>query len=340
MEYNFQPKKFWKRPEGVTGALVLGGILLGGGFLLVKALPFLVSLASNIIYLSGMLLVLGAIIYMVLDPKMRTICWYIYKSAMRWITSLFVKIDPIGILKSYVEDLKDNLGKMNKQITKLRSQMHLLKEQIHNNRKQINESLNLAEEAKHENKQSVLVLKSRQAGRLKESNLKLEDLYRKMNILYKVLARMYENSEVISEDIVDQLKIKEQERTAIHASHSAMKSAMSVISGDKDKRALFDESLEALADDISGKVGEMEQFMELSENFMASVDLQNGVFEEEGIKMLEKWEVEGVSKILGKEKQAIVANDPILLGKENERVPDKLEEPLFKSQYDEIFKTK
>lgn len=119
-----------------------------------------------------------------------------------------------------------------------------------------------------------------------------------------------------------------------------MKSAMSVISGDKDKRALFDESLEALADDISGKVGEMEQFMELSENFMASVDLQNGVFEEEGLKMLEKWEVEGVSKILGKEKQALVANDPILLGKENEKVPEQLETPLFKSQYDEIFKTK
>lgn len=340
MEYNFQPKSFWKRPEGVTGAIILTGILFGGGYLLVKALPFLISLTSNLIYLSGILLVLGAIIYMVLDPRMRNIFWYMYKSAMRWITSLFVKIDPIGILKSYVEDLKDNLGKMNKQITRLRSQMHLLKEQIHNNKKQIDESINLAEEAKQENKQSVLVLKSRQAGRLKESNLKLEDLYRKMSILYKVLARMYENSEIISEDIVDQLKIKEQERAAIHASHSAMKSAMSVISGDKDKRALFDESLEALADDISGKVGEMEQFMELSENFMASVDLQNGVFEEEGLKMLEKWEVEGVSKILGKEKQALVANDPILLGKENEKVPEQLETPLFKSQYDEIFKTK
>ena len=79
---------------------------------------------------------------MLLDPSMRNLCWYMYKSAMRWITSLFVKIDPIGILKSYVEDLKDNLGKMNKQITKLRSQMHLLREQIFNNQKQIKQSLN------------------------------------------------------------------------------------------------------------------------------------------------------------------------------------------------------
>ena len=46
--------------------------------------------------------------------------------------------------------------------------------------------------------------------------------------------------------------------------------------------------LEAIADDVSNKVGEMEQFMSMSENFMQSIDLQNGVFEEEGLKMLEK----------------------------------------------------
>lgn len=338
MEYNYKPKNFWRRPEGVTGSLILGGLIIGGAYIFIKALPVMVGLASNLIYLTGMFLVLGAIIYLVLDPKMRTLCWYMYKSAMRWITSLFVKIDPIGILKSYAEDLKDNLGKMNKQITKLRSQMHLLKEQIHNNNKQINESITLAEQAKQGNQHSVLVLKSRQAGRLKESNFKLEDLYRKMNILYKVLARMYENSEVISEDIIDQIKIKEQERKAIHASHSAMKSAMSIISGDKDKRALFDESLEALADDISNKVGEMEQFMELSENFMSSVDLQNGIFEEEGIKMLEKWETEGVSKILGKEKQVLIANDPILLIEDKRQAIEKTAEPFPRNEYEELFK--
>ncbi len=327
-------KSFWKRPEGVTGAIVLGAGLSGLAYALYKALPFLIQLASNSLYFVGMLLILGGILYMVLDPKMRALMGYMYKSLMRWITSLFVKIDPIGILQSYVEDLRDNLGKMNKQITKLRSQMHVLREQIYNNQQQIHVSLNLAEEAKQENQQNVLVLKSRQAGRLRESNYKLEDLYTKMNVLYKILVRMYENSEILAEDIADQVKIKEQERAAIRASHSAMKSAMSVISGDKDQRALFEESLEALADDISGKVGEMEQFMELSENFMASVDLQNGVFEEEGLKMLEKWEKEGVSKLLGKEKQVLIKEDTSLIQEQPEKLSD------LKNQYEELFRTK
>lgn len=111
-----------------------------------------------------------------------------------------------------------------------------------------------------------------------------------MEILYRVLTKMYENSEIMMEDIKDQVSVKEQERNAIRASHSAMKSAMSIISGDKDQRAMFDQALEAIADDVSAKMGEMERFMEMSSNFMDSVDLQNGVFEEEGLKMLEMWE--------------------------------------------------
>ena len=148
---------------------------------------------------------------------------------------------------------------------------------------------------------------------------------------------MYENSEIMAEDISDQVKIKGQERAAIHASHSAMRSAMSVISGDKDQRALFDEALEAMADDVSLKVGEMEQFMELSENFMSSVDLQNGVFEEEGIKMLEQWEKQGVSKLLGSDKALLIKDDkPLDL---QEVVPER-QSVDRQNPYDDFFNDK
>lgn len=303
---DYNPKSFWQRPEGKTGLLFFLLLIAGVGYLLYQVLPILVGLVSNVLYLSVLLLILGAIIYMVLDPKMRNLIWYMYKSFMRWITGIFVQIDPIGILKSYVEDLKDNLRKMNRQISRLRGQMHKLQELIINNRKAIESNLNIASQAKENNKQAIMILKSRKAGRLRESNMRLEDLYRKMEVLYRVLTKMYENSEILLEDIKDQVEVKEQERKAIHASHSAMRSAMNIISGDKDKRYMFDMALEAIADDVSQKVGEMERFMEVSENFMQSVDLQNGIFEEEGLKMLEKWEKEGASMLLGQEKETLL----------------------------------
>ncbi|HMR44037.1 MAG TPA: hypothetical protein PKC40_09395, partial [Saprospiraceae bacterium] len=98
----FKPKSFWQRPEGITGLIFLIAVVAGGGFLLYSILPTLLVLAQNTLYLAGMLLALGAIVYMVLDPKMRNLVWYMYKSVMRWVTGIFVQIDPIGILKSYV----------------------------------------------------------------------------------------------------------------------------------------------------------------------------------------------------------------------------------------------
>jgi len=258
---------------------------------------------------------------------------------MRWITGIFVQIDPIGILKSYVEDLKNNLSKMEQQISKLRGQMHKLQEIILNNKKEIQSNLSMASQAREHNKESMMILKSRQAGRLTDSNVKLEDLYKKMEILYRVLGKMKENSEIMKEDIEDQVMVKEQERAAIMASHSAMKSAMNVMAGDKDKKEMFDQALEAIADDVSAKVGEMDRFMEMSNNFMDSVDLQNGVFEEEGLKMLEKWEKEGPSLLLGNEKTSIIqqANDDDNILDLDAPVARPMKEQDHRNQYDTFF---
>lgn len=283
-------KSFWKRPEGVTGTIFLAALLLGGGFLIFSNLPLIIGLMQNTLYLALMLGVLGAIVYMVLDPKMRNLVWYMYKSVMRSITGMFVQIDPIGILKSYVEDLEDNLKKMRKQIGLLRGQMRKIQGLVEKNNKDIDNNLKLAAAARDKGKDQQMVLSSRKAARLKESNAKYQALYNKMEVMYRILNKMHQNSEILLEDTRDQVKLKEQERKAIRASHSAMKSAMSVISGDPDKRAMFDMAMENIAEDVANKVGEMERFMEMSSSFMDSVDLQNGVFEEQGLQMLEEWE--------------------------------------------------
>lgn len=283
-------KPFFERPEGKTGTIFGIAVVGGLAYLLYTFLPMLIILAQNTLYLVLMLAALAAVVYVLVDPKFRNLIWYLYKSIMRFITGLFVQIDPIGIIESYIDDLKDNLKKMGKQISNLRGQMRNLKTQIEQNEQMMKQNMSLANRAKEKGIDNIMILKARKAGRLQESNLKLADLYKKMEVLYKVLCRMYENSEILLEDIQDEVSVRKREREAIRASHSAMRSAMNIISGDKDKRMMFDQAMEAIAEDIGRKVGEMEHFMEISENFMTSIDLQNGIFEEKGLEMLEKWE--------------------------------------------------
>lgn len=316
-------------------ALFLAAAIYG----VVSVWPLILSAFSTGIGLAGILIALGLVLFMALDPKMRSLIWYFYKKSMRWITGLFVKIDPISVLKTYISDLKDNVKRMHRQIAQLRGQMHQLQEIIYNNNKNIKANIEQASEAKQREKRNVMILKSRKAGRLKESNVRLEDMYNRMEILYRVLRRMYENSEILLEDIKDQVYLKEQERKAILASHTAMKSAMDVVKGDGDKKEMFDRALEAVADDVSQKVGEMEEFMVMSEDFMNSIDIQNGVFEEKGLKLLEKWEKESDSLLLGGEKDNLLldAADQEDILDLNEPVKKPVREEHHRNQYDSFF---
>ncbi|MBU6342329.1 MAG: PspA/IM30 family protein [Bacteroidetes bacterium] len=287
---DFQPKSFWKKPEGFTGILFLLAIGLGSFYLFNQFLPLLIELAENTLYLAGMLAALAGIIFVALDSKNRNLIWYMYQSAMRWITGIFVKIDPISILKSYIDSLELQLRNLSKQIGNLRGQMRKLKGIMDGNTTDIQKNMLLAEQANKQNDEKNRTLLARKAARLQDANAKYEVLYKKMEVLYRILTKMYENAEIVLEDTKDQVSLKEQEFQAIKAGHSAIRSAMSVISGDPDQRAIFNQALETLADEVSQKVGEMERFMDTSRNLMDSIDLQNGVFEEDGLRLLERWE--------------------------------------------------
>jgi chromosome segregation ATPase len=289
--------------------------------------------------LSGMLIALSMVVYMILDPKMRNLVSFAYKSVMRWITGIFVNLDPIGVLKSYIEHLESSLSKMDKQINQLRGQMHKLKELIVTNQKEIQTHLKDASKAREAEKETQMILKTRKAGRLTESNVRLDDLYKRMESLYRILSKMRDASYIMSEDLKDQIFVKETERKAIMASHSAMNSAMSILKGDPDKRVMFDMALEAIANDVSSKVGEMEQFMSMSDKIMKGIDLQNGVFEEEGLAMLDEWEKKSQSLLLG-----TGTKDELVLKNHTEETLD-LNAPIkqkerdagYSNQYDAFF---
>jgi phage shock protein A len=292
-------KNFWQRPEGKLGALVLiAGIVL----LLVYYQPifaFIIGLLQSTITTIALGLVVFILLYIIIDKRARNLIWYMYKSFMRWITKLFVQLDPIKILESYVEYLKKNMRQMNTQIGKLKGQISELKTTMLKNKKEMEQSLKLAEQAKKQGKNELVTINTRQYGRLKESNERYNQLLQKMQILYKVLSKIHINSGYLIQDTENEVRMRKQELKAIKAGHSAMKRAMNIIQGDPDKKMIFDMATETVVEDIHSKIGEMERFIELSGSFIDSIDLQNGVYEQEGLDLLEKMEKEGASFLLG-----------------------------------------
>ncbi len=311
-------KSFWKRPEGKVGAFFL---IAGAAVIAIYNVPifnFITNLLKGTISTIALGAVVLALLYMIFDKRVRNLIWYMYKSFMRWITGLFVQIDPIKILENYVEYLKKNMHKMNMHITQLKGQISQLKTIILKNRREMEHSIKLAEQAKKQGKNELITINTRQYGRLKETNGRYQKLLDRMLVLYKVLNKIHINSGYLIQDTDNDVRMRKQELKAIRTSHSAMKRAMSIIQGDPDKRLIFDMATETVVEDIHNKIGEMERFIEISGSFIDSIDLQNGIYEQEGLEILEKLEKEGSSFLFGQPKE----EDLLKIKKEDKELKD------------------
>jgi hypothetical protein len=308
-----QVKTFLQRPEGKTG-LILGTLLAGaacyGVWLLI---PFLVAFLTGLLQIAILAGVLAFLAFVVSDKRIRTLASYCWKSLMRAITGLIVEIDPIGILKGYLEDLQKRLGIMRQSMGNLNGQMVKLKRIIDSNEEQRKHSLEVAKLA-HNKPESkpAFILQSRQAGRLQKSNLTLQALYNKMQAMSKMLKKYYDVSEFYVNDIDEEIKVKTQERDAIRASYNAFTSARAILQGEGDRKALFDQAMDFLNDDYAMKIGEIEQFMDMSEGFIKTMDLENGVYEQDALAQFDAWDKKADQLLTSADIRTRVASSPDL----------------------------
>jgi hypothetical protein len=292
-------KNFFQRPEGKTGMFFIAAMMVLGAWGLSLILPFLITLVANTLYLGLLCAALVAFVMIVSDKRFQNLLAYGFKSVMRAITGLMIEIDPIGMLRNYADGLRGRLEDMRNSLDSLEGQKRKLKGIIEKNERNRVDSLNKSKVAHEQKARPAFILQSRQAGRLEKSNLTLQSLLNKMEALSKVLRKMYETSEFLIMDIEGEIEVKSSERAAILASHSAYKSAKAIIQGDRDQKAIFDQTMEFLADDYAMKIGEIESFMDMSQGFIQSVDLENGVYEQSALDQFEAWEKKADSLLLG-----------------------------------------
>src|SRR6266446_627742 len=189
-------KNFWQRPEGTVGkvALVLGGIAVAYGF--VQILPFLIAAATDTLHLAALIGAILLFLFIVTDKRVRTLAKLMFQSVMRYLTGLFIELDPIGILKNYIGEMKKNLGIMDEQLGNLNGSIRTLQNQIDTNQKDAEHSMALANQADkkmaaggltsldQQQYMSAKVTNQRHAASLININKSLTDLRDKLKIIY------------------------------------------------------------------------------------------------------------------------------------------------------------
>ena len=307
---DYKPRSFWERKEGVVGQVVGVGLVAGAGWALYHLLPAIITLLENTITAAVLGVVAVALGFVITDRRFWRLGAWAYMSAMRRLTQVFVEIDPIGIMKNYIEELKKKLVDMNGRIARLSGMIRACKEEIARNDQAKTGALGLVSEAKRRGLTMVAAAQSRKAGRMAEANLTYQDLLAKMELLHRVLVKYQEVSNFLIEDMTQEVAVKERKRAMAREAYSAMKSAMSIIHGDPSARELYDMANEVVAADYAMRIGEIEDFVRMSDTFMQSVDLQNGVYEQRAVELLADWEKNADSIVLGDAKRLLIENHP------------------------------
>jgi len=303
---DYKPRSFWERKEGALGQVV-GVALVGAlGYGLHALLPLLIELLHDTLTAAALGVVAVGLAFVLTDRRFWRLGLWAYMSAMRRLMQVFVEIDPIGIMKNYVDDLKKKLADMNARIARLAGMIRACKEEIARNEQVKTGALGLVGEARRQGLTMVAAAQSRKAGRMVEANLSYQDLLAKMELLHRVLVKYQEVSAFLVEDMTQEVAVKERQRAMARQAHSAMKSAMAIIHGDPNARQLYDMASEYAAADYAMRIGEIEDFVRMSDAFMQSVDLRNGVYEQQAVELLADWENNADSIVLGDAKRLLI----------------------------------
>jgi archaellum component FlaC len=295
-------KSFWEKPEGKIG-IGITAIFLFGAFLFGYAavLPWFIELAHNTLKLIGFLVAIGLIAVPMCMPDIRLKVIIGYKLLLRKMAGFIIKVDPIAILKETIRRGRARLEIFEENIVKLKQVMGTIKNKINSYSSSAQESMLAAQAAQKKNVKSQVFLQTRQAGRLKGAVTELSTVYARLEALYRVLTKMYENAGTILQDTEQEVSLTEDKWKAIRTSYSAMSSAMKALRGDKDERALYEETMEYVNEDLGAKMGEIDYMLDASETIMDSIDVRNGMFEEKGMQMLDDFEKKADTWLLGSE---------------------------------------
>ncbi len=314
------PLSFWKRPEGKTGMFFLALIVIGAGIGLFFLLPFIIVLLQNALYAAILGVALAAIIYVALDKRFRRLIWHGYKSVMRFLTGLFIEIDPIGIMKNYLDALRDKQEDLQSQISKVAGVRGRLNKVISSNSKQIELSMHKASVAKKTGRDRQVQLHTRTAGRLESVNQRLGPLAERLEHLLGILAKVDDAVGISIDDLKEEIKVTEMEFESMRAASKAMSQATGALSGSGVDYEFFEMAKDYVEKDVGEKLGQIENYLRISSNIMENLDFKDEVALDKGLRMLETWEQTGSVNLGGREVKA----DPHLDSKPADSVAEDL----------------
>ncbi|MET0400334.1 MAG: hypothetical protein ABW277_26325 [Longimicrobiaceae bacterium] len=281
-----QPRRtFWQRPEGKVGAGIVAVLALLAAWGFVRLLPTLIAIAENTLYLAflvGVLAVLYCLVFVWDRP--RTLLFYALQMFSRWVTSNFVELDPVAILKSFVRQMKKRREVIEDRLGRIVGVRRMVESKIVKSEKERKEALRLAGAAKGASDDDGLNAHAEIAARRTRDIEEYESMKAQVESIEALLKRVLRRADYhiqTAEDEANQLADKHTITGAVQAATTAAQG----IFGDTDLAEVRDMAAERIREDYERRLGELQTLIDLTD-FDHAVDLHQMAFRQEGLTQL------------------------------------------------------
>lgn len=289
---NTLQKDVFKQKGGTFGLLLIALLFV----LLILNLPAILAWATNLLRLIAVVGVIALIVFVATDKKIRLIVSTYYMLMIRKIVGQIVKIDPVSICREKIRDMEKKISNIEDKMSKLNGVIIDLDVKIQNKKTDLSECLIRKKVAESKGIKDVVILEDRQSVRLADLCKDYVDLSKSTKTWYNVLNKMAEKASFTVADAKNEIDAKEEKYNIVKLSHSTFKSAMSIINGDPDDLALYNQAFNYINEDIMNKIGEMDRVLSQG-GLLDKIDIENDVMSLKGADLMEKYEQLGIDAI-------------------------------------------
>lgn len=284
----------WDKPGGTLGKIVAIGAGIAGCVGLYKILPYLIEFTTNI-YTLGMLAGgLALIAFIITNKQFQTVVSSFYFLLMRKLTGLVIELDPIAIVERQLLDMKKKI----QEITHLMGEvLGLIKESKRNRDKkqaEFDTAKRRIEAYKAKGQNAEAIVEQRQLVRLDATLKRYDSRIAQSEKWYEILKQLERAAKLTVQDTENDVADRKEEFEQVKKQHKAFKSMMSIISGDPDKMALFTEAMDYMAQDISAKLGEMDNVISETGGLLQQLAIDDDIASQKADEILKRFDEKGI----------------------------------------------
>lgn len=283
---NFTPKSFWKRPEGTPGKILMAGLTIGGVYGLYLALPFLLSVVWGTINLAIGLGILAFIGFVVTNPTIQNLAKNVFQSLCRGLATVYTTIDPIGILKNNLDDMRKAKAQLDQTIQTFAGSFNTLKANVSRKTAEIQQLMGqsaaagkmLGTKSDPLERERIGLQKEtyeQKAGLLMQAVQQLQGLTDQTGDMLSKFRHWSQVSDAKIDRTAMKVEIFAEQRKMILDAKKTLTIGQKLLRGDSEQLKLVDGAIEFLTEDAARTLGEIQEFNRFSDKMLTDIDIEN-----------------------------------------------------------------